>query len=126
MKGYQTKLLLPPVRFYCFKCAAIYLCVVLVFVPLFIPVFIYVLCWSLCLYLSLYLFMCCACLCVFIYPCIYLCYVTVYGYDMCIYGMHINIYSCVCFFVIYAIDACLTMRCFASFVDCYIFPKITK
>ena len=48
---------------------------------------------------------------------------TVYGYDICIYGMHINIYAS---FVIYAIDACLTMRCFASFVDCYILPKIKK
>jgi hypothetical protein len=50
-------------------------------------------------------------------------YVTVYGYDMYIYGIHINIYMLLCYLCQYA---CLIICLFASFVDCYVFRKISS
>jgi hypothetical protein len=72
LKGYQTKLLMPLVRFYYFKCA-IYLCACLC-------VFIYP-----CIYLCY--------MTVSAYDlCLYGMYIYLYA-DLCMYGMYIYLYA---------------------------------
>jgi hypothetical protein len=132
LKGYQTKHLMPPVGFCCFKCA-IYICAGL----------------SLCVYLSMYLFMLYDCLCLWfvyvwyvylficwfviytIYVCLIMCWFVIYTIYVCLIMccfVIYTIYVCLimCCFVIYTIYVCLIMCCFATFVHCCVFLKISS
>ena len=106
-------------------------------------------CLSLCVYLSMYLFMLYDCLCLWfvyvwyaylficwfviytIYVCLIMCWFVIYTIYVCLIVccfVIYTIYVCLIMYwcVIYTIFVCLIMCCFASFVHCYVFLKISS
>ena len=66
-----------------------------------------------------------------IYVCLIMCCFVIYTIYVCLIMCWFVIYTIyvrliMCWFVIYAIYVCLIVRCFASFVHCYVFLKISS